>query len=84
MKTNDFGKRVRSHCSYLANTVELFFYNTPFFFYFNASLVCTTQHTLLLVFVSFLNVRMAFVKFITRIILAKMKKMFCPVVQFMR
>ena len=63
MKTNDFGKRVRSHCSYLANTVELFFYNTPFFFYFNASLVCTTPLTLLLVFVSFLNVRMAFVKF---------------------
>ena len=32
IKTIDFGKRVRSHCSYLANTVELCFYNTLDFF----------------------------------------------------
>ena len=28
IKTIDTGKRVRSHCSYLVNTVELCFYNT--------------------------------------------------------
>ena len=28
IKTIDFGKRVRSHYSYLANTVDLCFYNT--------------------------------------------------------
>ena len=33
IKTIDFGKRVRSHCSYLANTVELCFYNTLGFFF---------------------------------------------------
>ena len=33
IKTIDFGKRVRSHCSYLANTVELCFYNTLDFFF---------------------------------------------------
>ena len=32
IKTIDFGKRVRSHSSYLANTVELCFYNTLGFF----------------------------------------------------
>ena len=32
IKTIDFGKRVRSPCSYLANTVELCFYNTLDFF----------------------------------------------------
>ena len=32
IKKIDFGKRVRSHCSYLANTVELCFYNTLDFF----------------------------------------------------
>ena len=33
-KTIDFGKRVRRHFSYLANTVELCFYNTLDFFVF--------------------------------------------------
>ena len=33
IKTIDFGKRVRSHWSYLANTVELCFYNTLDFEY---------------------------------------------------
>ena len=28
IKTIDTGKRARSHCSYLVNTVELCFYNT--------------------------------------------------------
>ena len=28
IKTIDTGKRVRNHCSYLVNTVELCFYNT--------------------------------------------------------
>ena len=34
-KTIDFGKCVRRHCSYLANTVELCFYNTLDFFCFS-------------------------------------------------
>ena len=34
IKTIDPGKRVRSHCSYLVNTVELCFYNTLEFFVF--------------------------------------------------
>ena len=33
-KTIDFGKRVRRHFSYLANTVKLCFYNTLDFFVF--------------------------------------------------
>ena len=32
IKPIDFGKRDRSHCSYLANTVKLCFYNMLDFF----------------------------------------------------
>ena len=34
IKAIDTGKRVRNHCSYLVNTVELCFYNTLEFFVF--------------------------------------------------
>ena len=75
-KNNWFWKACCSHCSYLANIVELCFYNRLdfSFFFFNAlssfvpqqsSFSCITHLTLLLVFVSFLIVRMVFVKYIT-------------------
>ena len=42
MKTIDTGEHVRSHCSYLVNTVELCFYNTLDFFVFleHAKFLC--------------------------------------------
>ena len=72
-KKIDFRERVRSHCSYLANTVEVCFYNTLDFFSFNtlSSFVSLTRLLILYnpaYFVTsvcqLFNCRMVFVKYI--------------------